>query len=119
MNLIRKKTLFIGSAPMNPAFLESLINSRDLYVKQLKKLQENCEYVYQKIYLLEKIKISKNYPVFFIDNENIADYLLSKKIIITSFYYPTLNNKKINRIVINANHTKEDLNYLCETLFSY
>jgi 7-keto-8-aminopelargonate synthetase-like enzyme len=119
MNLIRKKTLFVGSAPMNPAFLESLINSRDLYINQLKKLQENCVYVYEKIYHLEKIKISKNYPVFFIDNENIADFLLSKKIIITSFYYPTLNNKKINRIVINANHTKKDLNYLCETLFSY
>ncbi|KGL61817.1 aminotransferase class I/II-fold pyridoxal phosphate-dependent enzyme [Polaribacter sp. Hel1_85] len=116
INLIREKPLFVGSAPMNPAFLETLINAQDLYGNQLNKLQENCKYVYDKIHHLEKVKISKNYPVFFVDDENVADYLLSKNIVITSFYYPTLNNKKINRVVLNANHTKEQLSFLIKKL---
>ena len=119
INLLREKSLFIGSAPMNPAFLESLVEAQNLYINQLEKLQENCNYVYNKIRHLEKVKISKNYPVFFVDDENIADYLFSKNIVITSFYYPTLNNKKINRVVLNANHSKEQLDVLCSLLLAY
>jgi 8-amino-7-oxononanoate synthase len=78
------------------------------------KLYQNLENLKQ----IDKINISKNYPVFFVDDENIADYLLSKKIVITSFYYPT-STKKINRIVLNANHTKEQLDQLIEALLSY
>ena len=119
INLIKKESLFIGSAPMNPAFLESFVCAQGLYEIQRKKLQENCEYVFHKIQNLNKVRISKNYPVFFVDDENIAEFLLSKKVIITSFFYPTISNKKINRVVINANHTKESLDYLCNCLISY
>jgi 8-amino-7-oxononanoate synthase len=118
ISLIRENPLFVGSSGMNPAFLESFLEGQKLYENQLKKLQENCDYVYENLKQIDKIKISKNYPVFFVDDENIADYLLSKKIVITSFYYPT-STKKINRIVLNANHTKEQLDQLIEALLSY
>ncbi len=118
INLIRENPLFVGSSGMNPAFLESFLDGQDLYKNQQKKLQENCTYVYENLKHLDKINISKNYPVFFINDENIADYLLTKKIVITSFYYPT-SSKKINRIVLNANHTKEQLDILIENLLSY
>jgi len=118
INLVKENPLFIGSSGMNPAFLESFLNGQDLYNNQLKKLQENCDYVYKNLKHLEKITISKNYPVFFINDEKIADYLLTKKIIITSFYYPT-STKKINRIVLNANHIKEQLDKLITSLLSY
>lgn len=118
IKLIRENPLFVGSSGMNPAFLESFLDGQDLYKNQQKKLQENCTYVYENLKHLDKINISKNYPVFFINDENIADYLLTKKIVITSFYYPT-SSKKINRIVLNANHTKEQLDILIESLLSY
>jgi 7-keto-8-aminopelargonate synthetase-like enzyme len=118
INLIKENPLFVGSSGMNPAFLESFLDGQNLYKYQLKKLQENCTYVYENLKHLYNINISKNYPVFFINDENIADYLLTKKIVITSFYYPT-STKKINRIVLNANHTKEQLNKLIEILLSY
>lgn len=115
---IRKESLFVGSAAMNPAFLESVIYSKALYAKQLQKLQVNCNYVFNKIKGLEKVRMSNNYPVFFFDDEGISEYLLSKKVVITSFYYPTAS-KKINRIVLNANHNKNQLDYLIDCLFSY
>jgi 7-keto-8-aminopelargonate synthetase-like enzyme len=118
INLIKENPIFVGSSGMNPAFLESFLDGQKLYENQLKKLQENCNYVYENLKQMDKVKISKNYPVFFVDDENITDYLLSKKIVITSFYYPT-STKKINRIVLNANHTKEQLDQLIAVLFSY
>tara|TARA_R110001606_G_scaffold395043_1_gene566595 strand:- start:148 stop:1173 length:1026 start_codon:yes stop_codon:yes gene_type:complete len=118
INLIRKNPLFVGSSGMNPAFLESFLDGQDLYRNQQNKLQENCTYVYENLKDLDKINIAKNYPVFFINDENIADYLLTKKIVITSFHYPT-SSKKINRIVLNANHTKKQLDILIESLLSY
>jgi 7-keto-8-aminopelargonate synthetase-like enzyme len=118
IDLVKENPLFIGSAPMNPAFLESFLNAQELYKSQLKKLQENCKYVYTHLKNIEKISISKKYPVFFLDNEYIADFLASRKILITSFQYPT-STKKMNRIVLNANHTKEDLDILIHCLTSY
>ncbi|MDP5106896.1 MAG: aminotransferase class I/II-fold pyridoxal phosphate-dependent enzyme [Polaribacter sp.] len=118
ISLIRENPLFVGSSGMNPAFLESFLDGQDLYKNQQNKLQENCIYVYENLKHLDNINISKNYPVFFINDENIADYLLTKNIVITSFYYPT-STKKINRIVLNANHTKEQLYELINSLLSY
>ncbi|WP_298878945.1 aminotransferase class I/II-fold pyridoxal phosphate-dependent enzyme [uncultured Polaribacter sp.] len=117
INLVKKESLFIGSAPMNPAFLESFIDAQELYQNQSNKLKENCSYVFDKIKNLDKVQIDENYPVFFVDDEKIAANLLSKNIIITSFYYPTII-KKVNRIVLNANHTKEQLDFLCKNLLS-
>ena len=118
MNAIRNEALYTGSAPMNPAFLESLVNAHGLYKNQLLKLKDNCNFVFNKINHLDKIRMSKNYPVFFVDDDNIVDFLLSKEIIITSFFYAT-SPKKINRIVLNANHTKEQLINLCNSLILF
>jgi 7-keto-8-aminopelargonate synthetase-like enzyme len=117
INLIKENTLFIGSAPMNPAFLATFLNAQALYKSQFLKLQENCKYVYKHLKSLKKITISENYPVFYVNDEKIAEFLVSEKIIITSFYYPT-SSKKFNRIVLNANHTKEQLDILIKNLLS-
>jgi 8-amino-7-oxononanoate synthase len=118
INLIKENPLFIGSAPMNPAFLASFLNAQELYKSQFLKLKENCKYVYKHLKNLKRITISENYPVFYLNDDKIAEFLVSEKIIITSFYYPT-STKKINRIVLNANHTKEQLDILIESLLSY
>jgi 7-keto-8-aminopelargonate synthetase-like enzyme len=118
IDLVKENPLFVGSAPMNPAFLESFLNAQELYKNQLKKLQEHCKYVYQNLKKIDRINISEKYPVFFLDAKDVADFLASKKIRITSFRYPT-STKKMNRIVLNANHTKEDLDILIHCLTSY
>jgi len=100
---------------MSPSFLETFVNAQKLYQKQGEKLRKNIEYVYNHLKEISTIRISKSYPVFFFEDEGIADYLYQKNILITSFYYPA-TPKKINRIVLNANHTKEQLDVLIECL---
>jgi 8-amino-7-oxononanoate synthase len=103
---------------MNPAFLESFLNAQALYKSQRKKLQEICKYVYRYLHKIEKITISEKYPVFLPYDDDIADFLAHKKIRTTSFRYPT-STKKMNRIILNANHTKKDLDILIQCLISY
>ncbi len=118
INLIKTDSLFIGCAGMSPAFLEAFINGKEIYQHQLKKLQENSSYVYHKLKHLSAFRMSDNYPVFFFEKEEISDYLYKKHILITSFYYPA-SPKKINRIVLNANHTKKQLDSLIDCLIQF
>ena len=115
---VKSDSLFIGCAGMSPAFLEAFVNGQEIYLQQQKKLQENCEYVFDKLQHLKEVRISKNYPVFFFENEKIADYLYENQILITSFFYPA-STKKINRIVLNANHTKKQLDSLIDCLIQF
>lgn len=112
---IKKDNLFIGSAGMSPAFLEVFINAKEIYRTQLKKLQQNINYAFEQLKDNSEVTIDSSYPVFFHSNENIDTKLLNKNILITSFYYPT-STKKFNRIVLNANHTKKQLDFLINTL---
>ena len=114
INLIKKDNLFIGAAGMSPAFLEVFINAQEIYKRQLVKLKSNMEYMFDQLKNNTAITIDKTYPVFFHSDEKIAQILWDKNILITSFYYAT-SSKKFNRIVLNANHTKEQLDFLCKS----
>jgi len=118
INSVKKDPLFIGSAGMTPAFLESFMQSQQIYARQQEKLKENIAFVSTKLSHLKEVSMSNNYPVFFFKDGKIADYLYQKNILITSFYYPA-TPQKINRIVINANHTKEQLEKLVENLIAF
>lgn len=115
INRIKKDNLFIGSAGMSPAFLDVFVNAKEIYRTQLKKLQQNINYVFEQLKNNPEVTINSLYPVFFHSNENIDTNLLNENILITSFYYPT-SIKKFNRIVLNANHTKEHLDSLINSL---
>jgi 8-amino-7-oxononanoate synthase len=118
INLVKTDSLFIGCAGMSPAFLETFINGAEIYQHQLKKLRENSSYVYHKVKHLKAVRMSENYPVFFFENEEIAANLYKKGILITSFYYPA-STKKINRIVLNANHTQKQLDFLIDCIIQF
>jgi len=111
INSIKKDALFIGSAGMNPAFLDCFLNSAALYKNKLAELKSNTSYLFSILKDNPKIRIKENYPVLFCDEDAFADYLFTKNTIITSFYYASVP-QKMNRIVIHANHTKEQLDVL-------
>ncbi|MCI2229236.1 aminotransferase class I/II-fold pyridoxal phosphate-dependent enzyme [Polaribacter sp. MSW13] len=111
INLINKDPLFIGCAGMSPAFLDVFLNAQEIYNHQRLKLQRNIDYIFSKLKDNPLITIDKSYPVFFHSNEEIAQILFDTKILITSFYYAT-SSKKFNRIVLNANHNKTELDSL-------
>lgn len=115
---IKNDNLYIGSAGMSPAFLDCFISCKKFYKNQLKALQKNLLYIASKLHDDIKINFSKDYPIIYYDDINIGDYLQKKKIVITNFYYvQSHNNKsKINKIIINANHTHKELDILINVI---
>lgn len=112
---IKNTDTFISAAGMNPAFVQTLADASDIYRAQHQKLMENLHYLDTKLIKSEHIKFDKTYPLIYIEMERITDILRANKIIIANFRYQK-NSRDINRIVITANHTKDDLDQVIEIL---
>lgn len=112
---IKNLDIFISAAGMNPAFVQTLADAADLYKSQHQKLLENLNYIDQNLIKNATIKFDKNYPLIYLENENLIDILKANKIIIANFKYQE-NANNLNRIVITANHLREDLDKLVNIL---
>ncbi|HUH29425.1 aminotransferase class I/II-fold pyridoxal phosphate-dependent enzyme [Gelidibacter sp.] len=112
---IRNAVVFISAAGMNPIFLQTFVKGQDIIQNQLKKLRENLQFLYGDDHLPQQFYYDHHYPVIYSHSNVIFDYLKSKGIIITNFKYPNYD-ALMNRIVITANHTKDDLEQLKSAL---
>lgn len=112
---IRNQKTFIGASGMNPAYLNTYVNAQELYLKQKQKLEQNLIYIEENFTNREGFTFNAKYPVIYVSNESVSKKLFENKIITTSFNY-TNSSEKLNRIVINANHTKQDLEHLITQL---
>ena len=112
---IQNQDSFIGASGMNPAFLETYVNSQELYKWQKQKLQENLNYIDTHFLNKNLFTFNTNYPVIYFEEESFLKKLLENKIIATSFKYTNIPGK-LNRIVITANHTIDDLEQLITQL---
>ena len=108
---IRSLDCFIGASGMNPAFLETYINAQEIYISQKQKLHQNLKYIDTHFSNRESFTFNSSYPMIYFDNESISKKLWEVKIVTTSFKYTNASGK-LNRIVINSNHTFEDLKHL-------
>ncbi|TCN57543.1 pyridoxal phosphate-dependent aminotransferase family protein [Flavobacterium circumlabens] len=115
INQIKNLDIFISAAGMNPAFVQTLAEAAEIYPIQHQKLVKNLEYLDSKLIKNENIKFDKTYPLIYIEIESITEILKANKIIIANFRYQE-NAKDINRIVVTANHLKEDLDKLVNIL---
>ena len=115
---IRNQDSFIGASGMNPAFLETYVNSQQLYKSQKQKLQENLNYIDNHFVNRIGFTFNANYPIIYFEDELFLKKLLKNKIIVVSFEY-TCESGKLNRIVITANHTIKDLEQLISQLNSH
>lgn len=103
---------FGGASPSILAFLYAMIQSEHLYQRQRKRLFEQIRIFQQAVSSLELFDHHPDYPVFYAAAPTIADYLEAHKVLISSFPYPTPSSPLVNRIVINALHTREDIDQL-------
>lgn len=115
INQIKNLDIFISAAGMNPAFVQTLADAADFYKTQHQKLLENLNYIDRKLIKNDTIKFDKNYPLIYLENENLIEKLKENKIIIANFKYQE-NASNLNRIVITANHLHEDLDKLVNIL---
>ena len=112
---LKLSPLLVSSSGANPAYLETFIQAQELYTIQQERLKNNLAFLNSKLKLTKEFKFTDNYPVIYSINDAIFAKLLENKIIITRFTYPTYK-KMMNRIVITANHTKNDLEKLVQIL---
>lgn len=114
-NELRQMPIYAASTAPSPALLYAWLHGQHLYSKQREKLKKN-------IVLLRRL--TKNLPLLlheelpvFVLQENVDEKILKEQgIIISSFAYPNPGGEKIQRVVVNALHTEEDLNYLAGCL---
>lgn len=112
---IREEDTFVGASGMNPAFLNTMIDSFDLYLSQMQKLKQNLLFLSQNFRTNNSLLFNQNYPLIYIKDENIQQKLLVNYIVATSFNYPT-PDKKLTRLVISSNHTLKDIEKLVDVL---
>lgn len=110
IDVIKQSSTFVSSSAMSPAYLAAFLKSEKIYKLQKEKLKTNLKFLAKNI-SVQNFKFHQEYPVMYSDNEDVFDSLLKHNIIITSFRYPTYK-KTMNRIVITANHTTNDLEKL-------
>lgn len=113
---LRTMPEYTASTAPSPALLHAFINGQDLYAMQREKLRNNISYFQSLIKELKEVIFHPLLPIFILPSTVDEEKLLQHKIIISSFSYPDPAGKKIQRIVLNALHTKTDLEILAEAL---
>ncbi|WP_291286130.1 aminotransferase class I/II-fold pyridoxal phosphate-dependent enzyme [Flavobacterium sp.] len=115
INQIKNTDTFVSAAGMNPAFVQTLADATEIYSVQHQKLLDNLQYIDQKLIKNDAIQFDKTYPLLYLEDENLIETLKGNKIIIANFKYQK-DTAPLNRIVITANHTKDDLDKLIDVL---
>lgn len=111
---LRNSGFFVGASPSAPAFMYALIHGQPLYQSQFEKLHDQVDYFKNK--LVKGWQFMEGFPVFCKLNQNIQSELYNKEILISSFPYPSPKDPVLDRIVISAAHTKDDLDLLIQAL---
>ena len=112
---LKKGPVFVSASGANPAYLATYLQTQKIYDKQRERLKENMAFFFERLIANNQLIINDKYHVIYSHNDTIFTTLLKNNIVITSFKYPTYD-KPMNRIVITANHTKQDLEKLIQIL---
>jgi 7-keto-8-aminopelargonate synthetase-like enzyme len=115
MNQIATNDTFVSSAGMNPAFVQTMADAEEIYIRQHKKLRKKLDYIHANLVKNKNTPFNPEYPVIYPEIEGINEVFSKNKIIVTNFKYPT-DTKMLNRIVITANHKEKDLDKLIHIL---
>lgn len=115
INQIKELETFTSAAGMNPAFVQTLSDASEIYKIQHQKLLDNLNYIDSILIKNNSVLFDKNYPLIYLLSDDLVEKLKQENIIIASFRYKK-EAEPLNRIVITANHIKEDLDKLISVL---
>ena len=108
---IKINDIFVSSAGMNPAFVQTVCDAEKIYIKQHQKLKDNLAYMGKTLIQSETSNFNSKYPLIYLESNDINPILEKNKIVVANFKYAT-GIKELNRIVITANHKKKDLDLI-------
>jgi 7-keto-8-aminopelargonate synthetase-like enzyme len=110
---------FGGASPIIPAYLHAFLHNEALIKAQRLQLQQNIAFFISEIPTSDYFQQIPEHPVFYIKEDQLAVYLQQNQIFISSFHYPSAQDPLVNRIVINAAHTRQDLEKLTTLICRY
>ncbi|WP_228852871.1 aminotransferase class I/II-fold pyridoxal phosphate-dependent enzyme [Aegicerativicinus sediminis] len=109
---------FVTSSGPAPAILQTFLDSQELYENQRELLESHLSYIDAAFVNTGGFSFNKRYPVIYSKNPNIYQHCLSNGLVITQFGYPDKANL-ISRIVITADHRREDIETLVTVLNNF
>jgi 7-keto-8-aminopelargonate synthetase-like enzyme len=110
---------FGGASPAAPAAMASLMDGKRLFLDKRSILIQNMELFKSNIKTLDRFKYMEGHPAFSFADEDLVNYLERKNVLVTSFRYPDEDSQLMSRIVISAQHKREDILLLCDVINSY
>lgn len=110
---LRKSAAYSGSTAINPAMAYAFLHATGLYKSQRMKLLSNIKLFSA---LSPQALHDPGLPIFIVPGDIDIEALISRKIIISSFAYPFPQSEAVNRVIVNALHTEEDLQSCAESL---
>lgn len=113
---VKSQSIFVGASPPAPALLQGFLDAQELLHAQQRKLKELTSFFYQQSRELPQVNGNPNFPVFVYSPDSWADNLQEQGYITSSFSYPTASSPKVNRVVLSASHSKEEVNALSQFL---
>lgn len=113
---LRRTGVFVGASPSAPAFLYAFLKGDGIYQEQWEKLNTNIRFFEKHLPHREQWVYIPDYPVFYRPGVQYFDNLAEKEILISSFPYPDPADPPLDRIVVSAAHTREDLEKLISCL---
>lgn len=112
----RAKPAYTGATAPSPALIYAFTKGQYIYAMQRERLKENIHYFKTLTAGMAGVKNDEALPIFILPPATDEKALLEKGIIISSFAYPDPTGPKIQRVVLNALHTKQDLERLADSL---
>ena len=113
---IKNSSIFAGASPPLPAYAYAFQESGAILQSQLSKLMDNIRYFTRNIPSGLPLRFIADYPAFYSSDELLGRKLARQNIIISSFAYPSKDGPLLNRIVLNAGHTRDDLDRCLEAV---
>lgn len=113
---IRSTSWYTAVTPPSPAMLYAFCNAGKIYQNQWKQLQQQKKLLQDLLLKRTDVKYHPDLPVLIFPEALDEAYFLQRNIIISSFAYPVATGKKINRAVLNALHTNNDIQALIDAL---
>jgi 7-keto-8-aminopelargonate synthetase-like enzyme len=106
---LRRFPEYTAATALSPAFVHAFIKGQSLYAQQRKKLQHNIAVFRELIRTIPEIRSVPELPIFVLPATTNGQRLYEQGMLISSFAYPDPHGPKMQRVVLNALHTEEDL----------
>lgn len=117
LNAIRRTAFFGACSPTPPAYLYAFCQSQNSYHTAFDQLLANIRRFENRVGNSDLFQHIPDYPVFYTAQDRLYSSLLSNRIFVYSFAYPSPTDKPNTRIVINALHRPEDIEQLGDNLY--